>query len=315
MRLIGIVIALVLAVAAGYIYLTVTQPAAPAPNAQISPQSQTAQPVQTVDVLVASRSIPIGEVLKPEMIGRQPWPSHLVLNGFVTAGTEAGNIVGMVTRSNFQEGEPIIISKLSNPSDPNFLAAALEPGYKVASIQVDNISAVSGFLFPGDYVDILVTHDLPVESDKNATGGVSADKKASYTEMLLTNVKVLAVDDRSTAGQAQPEGTQKRPPASVSLEVTLDQAQKLRLAQETGYVSLALRSLKDKDVEESTSPTSVADLTHTSDNEKAKTDTNNNENVRVIRGTELKDINNPGGQAQTGFMLAPASTATAAGAQ
>ncbi len=226
--------------------------------------------------------------LTPDMLSRQPWPSHLVLSGFVTAGSNATDVVGMVTRSSFQEGEPIILSKLSNPSDPNFLAAALEPGYKVSTIQVDNISAVAGFIFPGDYVDVLVTHDLPVGTQA-AQQQVGFEKKESFTELLLTNVKVLAVDDRSTAGQNQAEGGQKRPPSSVSLEVTLEQAQKLRLAQETGYVSLALRALKDRDVVEETTPTSVADLTHTSDDQKNGLGASN-QPVRVVRGTSTKDI-------------------------
>lgn len=284
MRLIGIVIALVLAVAAGYIFFTVSQPEPPAPSPMIEPQMQPQQTVQTVDVLVAGQPIRIGEVLKPEMISRQPWPSHLLLDGFVTSGGDTASVVGMVTRSTFQEGEPLILAKLSNPSDPNFLAAALDPGYKVTTIQVDNISAVAGFLFPGDYVDVLITHDISVGITQTGS-----EKKESFTELLLSNVKVLAVDDRSTAGAVQPDG-QKRPPSSVSLEVTLDQAQKLRLAQETGYVSLALRSLKDKDVNEENVPTSVSDLTDTGD-EKKELEANLGP-VRVIRGTE-EDTNQP----------------------
>lgn len=290
MRLIGIIFALVLAVTAGYAYFSISQPEAPAPSVQISPtvtSAPAAPAIQTADVLVAARSVPIGVALTADMISRQPWPSHLVLSGFVTAGSNATDIVGMVTRSSFQEGEPIILSKLSNPSDPNFLAAALEPGFKVSTIQVDNISAVAGFIFPGDYVDVLVTHDLPVGTA--ATQQVGAEKKESFTELLLTNIKVLAVDDRSTAGQLQADGAQKRPPSSVSLEVTLEQAQKLRLAQETGYVSLALRSLKDKDVAEETAPTSVGDLTHTSDDQKNGFGADN-QPVRVVRGTSTKDI-------------------------
>jgi pilus assembly protein CpaB len=309
MRLIGIVIALVLAVAAGYIYFSLSQPQAPAPEAQFTPSDPmpVTQTVQSVQVLVASQPIAIGEVLKPEQISRQPWPSHLVLDGFITVGdgstNSATNIVGMVTRATFQEGEPIILSKLSNPADPNFLAAAIRQGYKVATIQVDNISAVAGFLYPGDYVDVLVTHDLPVVDTLSAGTGV--EKKESFTELLVSNIKVLAVDDRSTAGQDDTTDGQKRPPSSVSLEVTLEQAQKLRLAQETGYLSLALRSLKDKDVEETLSPTSVSDLTRTTGEE-----TNMNGAsmpVRVVRGTETEDTAAP--QTGAGYPVAPTTGA------
>jgi pilus assembly protein CpaB len=304
MRQIGIIIALVLAVAAGYIYFTLSQPENPAPSQQIAPQeAPIVSNVQTQDILVASRPIVIGEILKSDKIGRQPWPSHLMLDGFVSANDQSSNIVGMVARSSFQEGEPIILSKLSNPSDPNFLAAALESGYKVATIQVDNISAVAGFLYPGDYVDVLVTHDLPVADAYDYT----SQKKESFTELLMSNVKVLAVDDRSTAGQDVADGTQKRPPSSVSLEVTLEQAQKLRLGQETGYVSLALRSLKDKDVEDSLSPTSVADLTRTNEGKQGEIMGGGNMPVRVVRGTDTDDA----GSARSGasYPMAPAPAA------
>ncbi|MBY0355887.1 MAG: Flp pilus assembly protein CpaB [Rickettsiales bacterium] len=307
MRLIGIVIALVLAVGAAFIVFSLSKPEPGAPTAQIMPQTPVADTSKAVDVLVAAHSIPIGEVIKAEMISRQPWPSHLVINGFVTAGGQSNSIVGMVTRSTFQEGEPIILSKLSNPSDPNFLAAALEPGYKVATIQVDNISAVAGFLFPGDYVDVLITHEIPSDDETRRTA--ANDKRDSYTELLLTNVKVLAVDDRSTAGQTQPEGAQKRPPSSVSLEVQLEQAQKLRLAQETGYVSLALRSLKDKDVDDSAAPTGVADLTHTVVAKKTTSEEAETNPVKVIRGTETKDVS--GVQSQNGALLGQGLSASA----
>lgn len=306
MRQIGIIIALVLAVAAGYIYFTLSQPENPAPTTQITPQEiPVSTNVQTQDVLVASQPIAIGEVLKSDKIGRQPWPSHLMLDGFVSATDQSSNIVGMVARSSFQEGEPIILSKLSNPSDPNFLAAALESGYKVATIQVDNISAVAGFLYPGDYVDVLVTHDLPVADGDD----YDTQKKESFTEILMSNVKVLAVDDRSTAGQEVTDGSQKRPPSSVSLEVTLDQAQKLRLAQETGYVSLALRSLKDKDVEEASTPTSVADLTRTNEGKEGEVRSGGGSTpVRVVRGTDTED--SAGERPGSAYPMAPAAAPT-----
>ena len=151
------------ALVAGYASLQLAGKSTPQ---QVAP---TQQAISVVDVLVAKQPIQIGTVITEEMVDKQPWPQHLLLDGFVVAGADATNIVGMVARSDFQEREPLITSKLGNPNDGNFLAAALGKGMRAVTLSVDAISGVAGYIFPGDRVDVLVTHTANGEGDRKST--------------------------------------------------------------------------------------------------------------------------------------------------
>lgn len=287
MRLIGVVIALVLAFGAFYAALNFlggsSEPGGPAPG-QSGVVVQTSEPdVQTVDVLVASRPIPIGEKIKADMVDAQPWPKHLVVPGFVTTGDKTQNIIDMVTRGTFQKGEPILLSKLANPSDPSFLAAALPPGKKMVTLSTDGIAGLAGFVFPGDRVDVIVTHPIPRE-DADPENLDDKDSQETVTETVLHNVKVLAVDQRAEAGTTE----EKIPlPSSISLEVSLEDAQRLRLAQETGYLSMALRSLEDKDAVDEAGVTHVQNLTKSDAYSKLG---KSKDEIIIVRGTEAATI-------------------------
>lgn len=221
--------------------------------------------VATKDILVASREIPIGTKLEADMYDRQPWPQNLVLDQFIVSGDKDPGVVGMVTRSSFQAREPLIRSKLANPNDPGFFAAALPDGKRAVTVATDMVNGVSGFVYPGDRVDVLFTHDNPAVEAKNLAARKRAQKSGDapildqperVTEVLLHNIKVLAINQQSTGGTAE-----KLPvPTAASLEVTAEEAQKLRLAEKKGNLSLALRSLKDKDNADIATPTEEKDL-------------------------------------------------------
>lgn len=214
--------------------------------------------IQQVDVFVASRDLPIGTTLGADDIDIQPWPQHLLIDGFITTDRQDINLVQMVTRAEFREREPLILSKLVNPDDPNFLAGSLPPGRRAVTIATDGVSSVAGFVFPGDRVDVLVTHEVIKEgvTEKDTANNRQGNMEESVSETLLTNIKVLAVDQRSTANAE--EGILI--PSLITLEVTPEDAQRMRLAQDIGALSLSLRSIKDKDTVESISLTRPADL-------------------------------------------------------
>jgi Flp pilus assembly protein CpaB len=143
-------------------------------------------------------------------------------------------------------------------------------------------------------VDVMVTHELPKEdAPEDATGKEAIEK---ITETLLSNIKVLAVDQRATGGALPQEGgkenAKRNMPSSISLEVTLEEAQRLRLAQDTGYLSMTLRSLEDRDVIDPAVVTRVEDVTTTgaydAAGNKSKSDT-----VTIIRGTEAQEAKIP----------------------
>lgn len=253
MRLIGFFIAVVLAAGAAFMVMKLQEEPPEEKEEEVRIVKEVVREVEEVpkvDIMVARQPIEIGVPLTPELVDYQPWPEHLVLDDFIIRD-EKGNIglMQMVTRAPFQTREPIIRSKLANPDDPSFLAAALGKGMRATTIAVDSISAVAGFVYPGDRVDVLITHRVQTGSDVNAGN-------EQITEILLPNVKVIAVDQRATVNT----GEGPMIPATVTLEVSQSDVQKLRLAEQTGTLSLALRSMEDKDAIDLATPTGVADL-------------------------------------------------------
>ena len=84
MRLIGIIIALLLAVGAFFVAMKFLNNN-PSPTDSGGVVATATQPdVQSVEVIVAAEDIPVGTVIDQQMVTTQPWPQHLVLDGFIT---------------------------------------------------------------------------------------------------------------------------------------------------------------------------------------------------------------------------------------
>ncbi len=190
-------------------------------------------------IMVATRALPVGTILTADAVRMQAWPKDLVKpeDYFVEGQTNQGGLVGSVVRVAMTAGAPLTKGALVNPGDRGFLAAALGPGMRAVTIPMAGAGGVAGFVFPGDRVDLMLTQGVTV-----------GDKKFNATETILQNLRVLAVDQRSTPTDANGAST----PAqfgTVTVEVTPRIAEKLAVAQALGTLSLALRSIADNAAE------------------------------------------------------------------
>lgn len=301
MRFLLLLVAAVIAIFAGVAALQLSGPVQPEGS---SAQSQAASNVLTVDVLVARQPIPAGTEITAAMVDRQPWPENLVLNGFIVSSSE-NTVVGKVTRSTFQAREPLIDSKLAAPDDSGFLAAHLPEGMRAVTIATDAISGVAGYVYPGDRVDILFTHNIPAKGAGTGAPAVpglpaapvSADT-AGYAEVLAANVPVLAINLREggdggagSIGGFIPSpdamtglaGGGTNTPSSMTLQVSDVQAGQIRLAERVGNISVSLRSLKDRGNTTPTPPAGLADLTRVALSSVLQPQLQQDE-VKVIRG-------------------------------
>lgn len=249
---------------------------------------------KTINVYVAAKPISVGTALTAEMVATQPWPAHLAVEGFVQADGKT-DVVGMVTRGSLQQGEPLMQSKLANPNDPNFLAGDLPKGMRVVTIPVNEVNGVAGFVFPGDHVDVIFTHEVDkiiAEQQSQVVGGevetIAVPRKVQKTvaETLLTNVKVLAVDQRASNEGATDEKGKLKIPKSASLMVSQADAQRLRLAEKVGTLSVVLRSLADK---ESVDPLTVTQETDVSQSEGGSEEFNIGKKI-IIRHGQKKEV-------------------------
>ncbi|HEY0115416.1 MAG TPA: Flp pilus assembly protein CpaB [Allosphingosinicella sp.] len=210
---------------------------ASAPEAVAAPTVQ-----QGPEVLVATRSLPVGTIIDAEALRYQVWPQGLVQPAYYIRGANGVNpadLMGTVVRSEITAGQPITQGALVRPGERGFLAAALGPGMRAITVGVSATSGVAGFVFPGDRVDIVLTQEVQGE-------GEGAPLKVSET--VIRNIRVLATDQRINARDEN--GNQIAAPiATVTLEATPRIAEKIMVAQTIGQLSLSLRSLADNNAE------------------------------------------------------------------
>lgn len=193
-------------------------------------------------VLVATRALPVGTIIDAEAFRFQPWPEGLVQDAYFVRGQQGvdpNSLIGTVVRNEISAGQPVTRGALIRPGERGFLAAALGPGMRAVTVPVSATSGVAGFIFPGDRVDIVLTHEV--------TGGGDGEP-LRVSETIIRNIRVLAVDQRITARDA--EGNQvAQNTSTVTLEATPKMAEKIAVAQSIGQLSLSLRSLADNTAE------------------------------------------------------------------
>jgi len=197
-------------------------------------------------VLVARAATARGQILKPADLAWQPWPEAGIGKAYIQdSAKKIEDFAGWVARDPFVPGEPITEAKIVAPGSRGFLAAVLSPGMRAVSVPVTATSGISGLVFPGDQVDILVSEVLPATHTK----GNAAPQKAAET--VLHDVRVLAVDQKleSKSGEATVAH-------NVTLEVTPKQAEEIAVATEMGKLSLSLRSLAALSTEEASADSS-----------------------------------------------------------
>lgn len=191
-------------------------------------------------VLVATKTLPVGTIIGPDALRYQTWPKDLVDNAYYIKGQQPNSqaAVGTVVRYAIPAGQPITQGALIKPGDRGFLAAALAPGMRAVTISVTAQASVAGFVFPGDRVDLLLTQTVP---------GDGQPLKA--TETIIRNLRVLATDQK-TDKTADAEGkTQVTTFSNVTIEATPKIAEKIAVAQAVGTLSLSLRSIADDRME------------------------------------------------------------------
>jgi pilus assembly protein CpaB len=205
-----------------------------APVAEAPPEARPALP--TIDILVVKQELTTGAFIKPEHLVWKSWPEDSVVAGYLVKGTTSEtDLAGAVVRTRMFPGEPLTKERVVHPGDQGFLAAVVEPGKRAVSVPIDATRGVSGFVFPGDYVDVLLTFKREIV---NADAETAVNEVRYFSQTLLTDVRVLGIDQA-----VHNEGNQAKVARTATLEVMPKQAEKIAVALEFGELSLSLRSL------------------------------------------------------------------------
>lgn len=200
-----------------------------------------AQPLpRTVPVVVAAQAIPYGQRLEARQLTVARYPSDsLPAGAFSTISQVLAQDDGAapVALTPLAAKEPILPAKISGPGARASVAAEITPGMRAYTIRVSDVSGVGGHALPGDRVDVVLMRDLNAEAE----GGPR--RKALVSEVVIQNVRVLGVDLN-----ADPTSNKPATPQTTTLEVSVEDAQKLAVASDLGALSLALRRTGAADV-------------------------------------------------------------------
>lgn len=126
--------------------------------------------------------------------------------------------------------EPILAAKVTAPGQPAGLTGLLAPGMRAFAISVDASTGVSGFVHPGDFVDIYWT----------TSSGTGAD----VTRLIETRVNVVAVDQQAAGDEIGGAVVAQ----TVTIQGMSETVARLAQAQATGRLSLALVGQGDQPV-------------------------------------------------------------------
>jgi pilus assembly protein CpaB len=150
-------------------------------------------------------------------------------------------VAGQTTKIFMTAKEAVTAIKLSSLGGG--LSMLVRPGMRAATVEVDQVSGVSGFILPGDRVDMLVT----VERVSNP--------EDAYTQTILQDVEVLAAGQKTATQDNKPIAVQ-----AVTLLVDPKEAEAMAHAQRQGEITLVLRARDDDAKVTKASPFRTSDL-------------------------------------------------------
>jgi pilus assembly protein CpaB len=193
-----------------------------------------------IKVVAAAKPLDTGTPLAAGDLTLMDWPSNAPLDG---SFHKLEDVTGRVVMYPIAFKEPIRDGLLAAPGATVGLTAKIPDGMRAVAVVTNELNNVSGFLFPGSHVDVLVSFRPDVGT------------KEAMTTTVLQNVEVL-----STGEKLQPDPNGKPQNVKVvTVLLTPDDSQKLLLASNQGTVQFVLRNASDQ-AQPATRPVDMRDL-------------------------------------------------------
>jgi len=184
--------------------------------------------IDAAPIVVSAGNLSWGTKLKPEMIKTAPYLKESLPVGYFSNSVD---LKDRVLIAPVKLNEPITEAKLAPISvKTGGVSAVLKPGMRAIAVKGDKVIGLSGFINPGNRVDVIVT----VEEPKT---------KKIKSKIFLENIAVLATG-------TQIEKNEKGEPMPVdvyTLEVSPEQSEKVALAASEGRLQFALRGVTDSE--------------------------------------------------------------------
>jgi pilus assembly protein CpaB len=190
-----------------------------------------------VPIVVAVKDIKFGDKLEPGMMTIAHVPPEVAPQGaFQTPAQVLMQDHGgpPVALQPIAAREVLLPAKLSGPGARPSVAAEVADGMRAYTIRVNDVTGAGGHALPGDRVDVVVMRDL------TPTGPT----RTYVSDVVIQNIRVLAIDLNADLAANKPAE-----PKNATLEVSVEDAQKLSIASTVGTLSLALRRTGEADAQ------------------------------------------------------------------
>ncbi|MGP1359061.1 Flp pilus assembly protein CpaB [Roseicyclus sp.] len=190
--------------------------------------------VPTTDVFVVTRQVRYGEPLTQADVRAIRWPADHVPFGAFTSleelfpeGVDEPRVVLRVMEAD----EPVLVSKVTAPGEDAGVASRLQAGMRALALRVDVTSGVSGFLRPGDRVDVFWSGN-----DREGSG---------VTRLIRSNVQIIAIDQIDDLDRNNPTIAR-----TITVMADPGDIAALTQAQASGNLTLALVGVGDETISE-----------------------------------------------------------------
>lgn len=225
-------------------------------NGQLVTQASAAPNTQLV--VTAAISIPFATKVEARHLKLTEIPEGVLPTG---AYTDLTDVEGKVSTTSIARGEVLVAERFAEHGRGSTLAALVAPNMRAVTVRVDDVIGVGGFLLPGNKVDVLAAR-----RDRN---------QRATSETILTNIKVLAVDQTAATEENEPVIVR-----AVTLEMTPKEAEKIVKARTEGTIQLTLRNPEEEEIV----PEAPKRVVRARAPVRRPTDTS----VEIIRGTDVK---------------------------
>ena len=198
-------------------------------QAKTAPAAVVKVETQAVPVVVAATDLNWGTKLTKEMLKTVPFLKESLPTGYVS---DPKLIEGRVLIAALKQQDPVLESRLASKDiTMGGVSAVIKQGMRAVAVKGDKVIGISGFIQPGNRVDVLVTMNDPTT-------------KTEITKMVLSNVLVLAT---GTEVEEDRKDGKPRPVDVYTLEVDPEQGERLGLAAAQGKLQFALRNATDQE--------------------------------------------------------------------
>ena len=187
------------------------------------------EPQALVRIAVAAMPLTYGADITPDKVKFVQYPAASLPPGsFRSMAQLLPQGKRRVALRTIQVNQPLLAADLTGEGQNASIAALLPDGMRAATVRINAVSGVAGFIKANDTVDVLITRQ-PIGPD-----GASQGK--SVTDVLLQNTRVIAMGGDAVGADGKAKVT-----STVTLELTPLDAQKVALGQQLGDLSLVLR--------------------------------------------------------------------------